>query len=276
MTAPFTMTLRAARKWAGKARAFFLRDLRTDMSYRFTFLLEAANIFATLSAFFFLSKIMGASIAGRYQPFPFLLLGMAMNGYLTTALYCFSQGVRGSQQVGVIKTVLGAPISPLEFLVYSSLYPLCRAAFDAMIYILGGTLFGMSLARMNLSAALVIFVLSVAAYASIGILSATFALIFKKGDPLIWLFGGLSWLLGGVFYPLEVLPGWMQQAAHLLPISHALKGMRAALLEGASIAQLGPEIASLAIFLALTLPISLAVFYSGIRWSRTSGSLGHF
>jgi ABC-2 type transport system permease protein len=137
-------------------------------------------------------------------------------------------------------------------------------------------LLGVSLAQMNLFPALVLFVLSVLAFAGIGILSATFALVFKKGDPLLWVVGGLSWLLGGVFYPLEVLPPLLRQAAALLPITHALSGMRMAILEGASLAAVTPQIAALSLFAAIGLPVSLLLFLAGMRWTRASGSLGHF
>ena len=259
-----------------KAWAFFRRDFRNDVSYRLSFILEIMNIILTLASFYFLSKLFGERVAGRYAPFPFLLLGMAVNGYMTTALYCFSQSIRGSQQMGVLKAVLATPVSPLGFVFYSSLYPLFRAAVDGAVYLAGGVALGLSLANMNLLSALVLFVLSVLAFASIGILSATFALVFKKGDPLLWVVGGLSWLLGGVFYPLEVLPPLLRQAAALLPITHALTGMRMAILEGASLSLLAPQVVALALFAALGLPLSLVLFQAGMRWTRTSGSLGHF
>src|SRR3989304_1137243 len=196
-----------------KAWAFFRRDFRNDVSYRLSFILEVLNIFLTLASFYFLSKLLGERVAGRYAPFPFLLLGMAVNGYMTTALYCFSQSIRGSQQMGVLKAVLATPVSPLGFVFYSSLYPLFRAAVDGMVYLAGGVALGLSLGQMNLLSALVLFVLSVLAFATIGILSATFALVFKKGDPLLWVVGGLSWLLGGGFSPLEVLAPLMREGA---------------------------------------------------------------
>jgi len=258
------------------AWAFFRRDFRNDISYRLSFLLEILNILLTLASFYFLSKLLGERVSGRYAPFPFLLLGMAVNGYMNTALYCFSQSIRGNQQVGVLKALLATPLSPLGFVFYSSLYPLFRAALDALVYLAGGMLLGVSLAQMNLFPALVLFVLSVLAFAGIGILSATFALVFKKGDPLLWVVGGLSWLLGGVFYPLEVLPPLLRQAAALLPITHALSGMRMAILEGASLAAVTPQIAALSLFAAIGLPVSLLLFLAGMRWTRASGSLGHF
>lgn len=258
-----------------KARAFFLKDLRTDISYRGTLLLEVANVLATVTTFYFLSKTIGERITGGYQTFPFLLLGMAVNGYLSTALYCFAQGVRGGQKLGVMKAVLGTPITPAEFLLYTSLYPVCRAAIDGLFYLAGGVLLGLSLSQMNLTATLVLFLLSVGAHAGVGILSATFALVFKKGDPLVWAFGGLSWMIGGVFYAPEVLPGWLRWAAQLFPLTHALRGTRAAMLDGASLAELTPEITWLAIFLLLTLPAGVALFQAALQWARRTGSLGH-
>ena len=90
---------------------------------------------------------------------------------------------------------------------------------------------------------------------------ARFTLVFKRGDPLLWLFAGLSWLLGGVFYPLEVLPRFLQHAGQLLPITHALVGMRAALLRNASILELLPQIGVLGVFALVGLPLSLLAFH---------------
>ena len=261
---------------AQKAWAFFRRDFRNDFSYRLAFVLEIANIVFTLASFFFLSKLLGERLSGGYAPFPFLLVGMAVNGYMTTSLYCFGQGIRGTQQVGALKAVFAARVSPGGFIVYSAAYPLFRAALDAAAYLAGGVSFGMSLAHANLLSAATLFVLSVLAFGSIGILSATFTLVFKKGDPLLWFFGGLSWLLGGVFYPLDVLPESLRWLAQLLPITHALQGMRRALLEDASLAALAPEVSALALFALIGLPLSFYLFYSGMRWVRASGSLGHF
>jgi ABC-2 type transport system permease protein len=137
-------------------------------------------------------------------------------------------------------------------------------------------MFGLSLGRVNLLAVLLLFLLSVAAFSSIGILSATFTLVFKRGDPLLWLFAGLSWLLGGVFYPLEVLPRFLQHAGQLLPITHALVGMRAALLCNASILELLPQIGVLGVFALVGLPLSLLAFHLGVRWARVTGTLSHF
>jgi len=261
---------------AWKAWAFFKRDLITDLSYKFSFAFQVVDVLVAIAAYFFLARLIGRGAYHGYQPFAFILVGMAVNGYMTTSLACYSLSIRGSQPLGTLKMVLATPTSPVAFILLSSLYPLVRAGFDALLYLLGGSLLGLSLAKINVPVVLLIFLLSEIAFSSIGILSATFTLVFKRGDPMLWLFGGLSWLLGGVYYPIDVLPRFLRGAAQLLPITHALVGMRAALLEHASFATLMPQLGILGVFGLLGLPLSLLAFYWGVRWAKITGTLSHF
>ncbi len=261
---------------AWKAWAFFKRDLLTDLSYKFSFLFQVIDILVGIGAFYFLTRILGKSAFHGYEPFPFILVGIAVNGYMSTCLVCFRQAIRGDQPLSTLKMVLATPTSPVEFVLLSSLYPFGRAAVDALLYLLAGTMFGLSLGRVNFPAVFLLFILSAIAFSTIGIVSATFTLVFKRGDPLLWLFGGLSWLLGGVFYPVEVLPRFLQLAGQLLPITHTLAGMRAALLSGASTAQVLPQIGALAVFGLVGFPVSLLGFSRGVRWAKMAGTLSHY
>jgi ABC-2 type transport system permease protein len=261
---------------AWKIWIFVKRDFLTDVSYKVSFVLQAADVVAGIAAFYFLSQTLGSSTPEGYPFFAFILIGVAVNGYMTSCLVCFSQAIRGGQFTGTLKAILTTHTTPLTLVLLSSLYPCLRAAADAGIYLAGGLLFGLSLERMNLLAVVVVFVISLLAFSSIGILSAAFTLAFKKGDPLLWLFGGLSWLLGGVFYPTDVLPPALRQAADALPITHALDAMRAALLEGASVEALLPQIATLGLFALIGVPLSLASFNYALGTARVTGTLSHF
>ncbi|HLW79924.1 MAG TPA: ABC transporter permease, partial [Terriglobia bacterium] len=252
------------------------RDLSTDLSYKLSFAFQLANILIAIAAFYFLSHMLGRGAFRGYEPFAFILVGMTMNDIMTTSMACYSQAIRGNQPMGTLKMVLATPTSPAAFVLLSSLYPVLRSAFDALLYVGAGLLFGLDLGRVNVLGVVAIYLLSVMAFSSIGILSATFTLVFKRGDPLMWLFGGLSWLLGGVYYPVDVLPRFLRDAAQLLPITHALAAMRAALLGGASLGELGREMAILAAFAVAGLPLSLAGFYWGVRRARISGTIAHF
>jgi ABC-2 type transport system permease protein len=259
-----------------KAWAFLKLGLLTDISYKLSFAFQIVDILLGIAAFYFLARLLGEQTPQGYAAFPFILVGMAVNGYMTTSMVCFAQGIRGDQLMGTLKAMLATRTAPLTLILLSALYPLVRATVDAGLYLLGGVLFGLSLGQANVPAALLFFVVSLSAFSSIGILSATFTLVFKRGDPLLWFFGSLSWLLGGVFYPLEVLPEFLQRIAQLLPITHALEGMRAALLSGAAVVELLPQIETLALFGLVGLPISLIGFSLGVRRARVTGTLSHY
>jgi len=261
---------------AWKAWAFFKRDLLTDLSYKFSFALQAVHVLLMIASYYFLARFMGDKSPGGYAPFPFMAVGIAVNGYMTTCLVCFTQAISGGQTTGTLKAALATPTSPTAFIGLSAIYPGVRAAVDAALYLAGATAFGLSLGRVNVLAVAVLFILSTLAFSGVGILSATFTLVFKRGDPILWFFVSLSWLLGGVFYPVDSLPPLLRGLAQLLPITHALDGTRAAVLAGAALGEIAPQIGALATFAAIVLPVSLLAFRLGVQHAKKTGSLGHF
>ena len=78
-----------------KAVVFFRRDLVTDLSYKVSFALEAVDILLGIAAFFFFSRLIGDESPQGYDPFAFILVGIAVNGALSTSLGCFADGISG-------------------------------------------------------------------------------------------------------------------------------------------------------------------------------------
>ena len=101
-------------------------------------------------------------------------------------------------------------------------------------------------------------------------------MIMKRGNPVDWLVTGISWLLGGVYYPVSVLPDWLQKISYMLPITHSLEGMRMALLKGSSIGELTNSVMALGIFSIIMLPISVLSFRMAVRQAKIHGSLTQY
>jgi hypothetical protein len=93
-----------------------------------------------------------------------------------------------------------------------------------------------------------------------GILSANYLQVFQMGNPVNWAVVGLSSVVGGMMYPVSVLPTCLRYVARLTPITYSLEGMRAAVLGHPSILELWPSLAAPLAFATLLLPISFAVF----------------
>jgi len=258
-----------------KVLAFLGRDFFMETSYRFNFLLSLIGVVFSVAIFYFLGKIVDPSYVQESADdyFSFALVGVAMAMYLRTGLGAFAESMREEQMMGTLEAMMSTPTSLTTIILSSSIWRFLFTSVSVLAFLVVGTFFGVSFAGANILAALLLLVLTVAAYAALGIISASFIIVFKRGDPINWVVSSLSILLGGVFYPITVLPGWMQSLSRLLPITWSLEGIRGALLMGESFSALWEDFLALAIIAAVLIPLSLALFRLAVHYARRTGTL---
>jgi len=265
-----------------KPLLFLRRDFKMQMSYRLSFVLQFLGMLFSSSSFFFVSQLLGAGAAqylGDYggDYFSFVLIGIAFVGYQGVALHSFSGVVQSAQSAGTLEAMLVTPTRLSTILFSSSLWNFVFTSLRVLVYILLGVLvFGADLRNANVPAGLVVLGLTIVTLSGIGILSACFIMVFKRGSPVNFLFSSLSALLGGVYYPVDILPDWLQIPARFFPLTYSLEAMRRALLTGESLADLWREVAVLAAFSVLLLPLSLVAFRYAVRQAKRDGSLTQF
>lgn len=265
-----------------RALAFLRRDWRLQLSYRFSFLLQFFGIFFNLLVFYFLSKLVGDSAAPYLEPyggdyFAFVLIGLAFSGYFGVGLNSFAANLREAQTTGTLEAMLMTPTRLSTVIMSSSIYDYGFVTFQVFVYLaLGGLLFGVQLDKGNTPAALVVLVLTIIAMTSLGIIAASFIMVLKRGDPVTLLISSLAVLLGGVYYPIQLMPQWLQHLSRLLPITYSLDAMRRTLLADASFQDVMPDIIALAIFGIVLVPVSLLVFRYAVHRAKVDGSLAHF
>jgi ABC-2 type transport system permease protein len=109
-----------------------------------------------------------------------------------------------------------------------------------------------------------------------GVLSASFVMVFKRGDPIGPLVSVMFFLLGGVIYPVKVLPGWLEVISFLLPITHAVSALRAILLQGHGFAHVAGHLLVLLGYAVLLVPLSLFAFSAAVRRATRDGTLLQF
>ena len=204
-------------------------------------------------------------------------MGLAFFDYLSVALHNFDESLQDARQNGTLENLLVTQTSLPVILAGSSLYPFVLLSLRTVIYLgWGAALFGFPLRGANWPGALLILAASILAFSGLGILSASYLLVFKKGNPVNWAVIGLSSVVGGMMYPVSVLPTWLRYVARMIPVTYSLEGMRAAILGHASIRELWPSLAGLLVFAALLLPISFALFSWALRRTKITGTLTHF
>ncbi len=265
-----------------KGLAFLRRDFLIEASYRFSFFLQMIGILFTASVAYFFARFLRQQGLEQVAPFAqdyfsFVILGVAFLDYLGTSLNVFSRSLREGQLTGTLEPLLVTQTSPEAIVLGSAVYALAATTARLAAYLLlGVALFGMPLGAANWGAALVLLILSVAAFSSLGILSASFILLFKRGDPLTWLVMSVSVLLSGVLYPLSALPGWLAKLAWVLPLTSCLEAMRRALLGGEGLSELWRESFILALFATVGLPLALLVFRWSVRRAKITGTLAQY
>jgi ABC-2 type transport system permease protein len=263
------------RSFACQLRAFVARDFVADFTYRLSFIIGLVDAIAAVGAYYLLSTLIAVK-PGGYDAFAFILTGLAMNSAMTTALVCYASAIRDSQQTFTLPLLVSSPISARRFVVLSSAYPLLRATTEAFAYLAAGLVLGVVLAGASIAGGVLVFLLAMGAFSAIGILSAACIVVWKKGDPILWLIGSASWLVGGVFFPIDRLPAPLQALSRLLPISYALDALRPALLGAASLGEIARRAAPLAAFTLIAVPTSLVAFTWAVERARRDGSLRQF
>jgi ABC-2 type transport system permease protein len=261
--------------WLDQLRAVVRRDFLTDVRYRVGFALGLVDALVVLVSYSFLAGVFGEGRPDGYAPLPFLLVGIALTDSLTAALVCLALGVRSSQQSGVVKALLGLPLAPARLMALSMAYPFIRAAIDFAIFLLAGCALGVPCGGINVGGMVVTFVLAVFSICVLGLVSAAFALVFKRGDPVLWAVGTATFLLSGVLYPTNILPTWLAMASWLLPTTHALSAMRAAVIDGAPWASIGADLGVLLAFDLVGIPAGLWLFTAAVTHAKRAGTLGH-
>jgi ABC-2 type transport system permease protein len=260
---------------------FFQRDFRIATSYRGPFVLEFVEALFSAATFYYVARFVDSPELRHALPpgtsyFAYTLVGVAFFDYLHAALDTFDRTLEEARDTGTLEPLLVTQTSVPVLLVGSAIYPFALTTFRIGIYLgWGWLLFGFPLGAANWLSVLVVLIATLLSFSGLGIFSSAYLLLFKKGNPSKWFFLGISGIAGGMLFPVSILPGWLQIVAHLNPITYALEAMRAALLEGASVAVLARSISILLLFAAVLLPASTLVFQWALRRTKITGTLSH-
>jgi ABC-2 type transport system permease protein len=265
----------------GQLASFLRRDLREALTYKFSFVSSLFGIFLSSATFYFVAKLVPSgtpsldAFGGNY--FSFAVVGVAFSNLLGMFQEGLPSVVRGAQVSGTLEALLVTPASIPTVLFGSSLYSLLFQVLRTALHMgVAIAFFGLTLGRVNTPGLLAVGVLTVLCFLSIGILSASFILVYKTGNPFAWVFGTVSGLFGGVVFPVSLLPPWIRWISQLLPVTYALNGMRKSLLASATFAEILPDIAALAVVTAVLLPLSLLAFRLAVRKAKKDGTLSHY
>jgi ABC-2 type transport system permease protein len=204
-----------------------------------------------------------------------LLIGAVIWSYLGIVFEILTETVAWERWEGTIEYTFMAPLSRAVHLLgmgaFAVLYGVIRTA---ALFAVVALFFGLSFPAADFAAALVLLAVASISFVGIGMVTAVLPLISpEKGAQLGFIAQGMLLVVSGVYYPVEVMPGWMEWLAAISPATYALEGIRAAILDGAGLGELGGQLWPLALLGVASIPAGLAVFRIGERYAKRHGKL---
>jgi ABC-2 type transport system permease protein len=204
-----------------------------------------------------------------------LLIGAVLWAYLGIVFEILTETVAWERWEGTIEYTFMAPLSRAVHLggmgVFGVLYGVLRTT---LLFVVVALFFGLSFPQADFGAALLLLAVASVSFVGIGMVTAVLPLISpEKGAQLGFVAQGLLLVVSGVYYPVDVMPGWMQWLATFSPATYALDGIRAAVLDGAGVADVWHDLWPLMLMGAVAIPLGLLVFRTGERYAKRAGKL---
>jgi ABC-2 type transport system permease protein len=274
-----------SRALAGELRklpAFVRRDFLVAWSYRMSFVTDAVGIVGQALLFYFVGLMVDESVLPTYQGttvtyLEFAAVGMALSVFVQFGLQRVAAAVRAEQLMGTLESLLTSPTAVPTIQVGSVAFDLVYMPLRLIVFLGALALaFGLGFEPSGLLPATAVLVAFLPFVWGLGVVSAAVTLTFRRGGGMIGMgLLGLG-LVSGAYFPVTLLPGWLEATAAANPIALAIDGMRDALLGGAGWGAVGPAVAVLAPLSVVSLALGLTAFRLALRRERRIGTVGQY
>lgn len=258
------------------ALAYLRRDFLVWSSYKLAAFWQVVGVLGMGVMIYFIGEAVGERSTvipeqnGSYAAFA--LAGVAFFDILFRGLGTLSAAVSEHQRAGTLEPMLLPPIKNHELLISFCLFPFCVSLFRTAVLLTFGFLVLGFWDSANALTILAVLVPAQLTFLGIGALSAASVLLLKQGDPIRMAYSVAMLTLGGAFVPVDAMPGWLQLTAALLPLTHALSGIREGL-DGGSLADVAPQVAVLCALAVVLLPAGILAFNWAVQRAKREGSL---
>lgn len=205
----------------------------------------------------------------------YLIIGTIVWRYLSVIFYWLTDIIGMERWEGTIEYTLMAPITRLTHLAGHTMFAVVYSMFHtAVILIVCSIFFEIDLSKANLIGGAVVLLVGSVSFIGFGVIGAILPLLFpEKGQQMTHVIISLLLLVSGVYYPVSVLPSWLQVFARYSPATYVLEGTRAALLNDTSTIALWEYLLPLIVMGVIMIPVGLWLFRAAEQYAKRSGKL---
>jgi ABC-2 type transport system permease protein len=215
-----------------------------------------------------------------------LVLGVLLWSFLSSLFNDIANSISYERWEGTLEYTFMAPVSRLVHLFGVSLYAGFFAAMRGVVIVCGLMLFmPLCFSGANLPGLLLVLLVGSLAFAGLGLMAAILPVMSPEhGAQATNIFQGVLLLVSGVYYPVKVLPHWLQPFSHISPATYALSASRKLLgvanpqstpthLVSVPVREVVPELLILLLMGIILIPLGLFVFHLAEQWAKRTGKL---
>ena len=205
-----------------------------------------------------------------------LMIGAIFWNYLSVVFGWIAETIQVERWEGTLEYTFMAPIRRWTQLLGSCLYAMGYGLVHTAVILVVMMVFfrQLDLQVQNVPTAMVFVLLGSFSFVGIGMMTAILPLLYvERGAQMTFVIQSCLLLVSGVYYPVDVLPPWMQVLSKLSPATYVLDGVRAGLLDGVPVAALWYDVVPLIVMGIVLIPAGLWAFGRAERYAKRTGKL---
>jgi ABC-2 type transport system permease protein len=260
-----------ARKVLDTMAAYIRIDLVEERMFPASTIMRYLAVMFPVLLYYFQSTFLNIG----HQLFMVMLIGTAVIAGLTDALTGLTSRLNFAQERGTLETYLVEPVPWALIPVAMNIWRSLTGAVLAVVMVAIGCLLGGTVNASAIPLALLVLFLGIVACNALGTFAAAFIVLFKRGEPIVMLFGLAASVLGGALFPISVLPVWIRWISYLVPHTYVISAERQLLMAQPPTGDLSLtwSIALLAAFSLVTFTAGLVLFDRSLHFARRLGIL---
>jgi ABC-2 type transport system permease protein len=265
---------------ARKVPAFLRRDVLTLLSYRAAFVGDLLAIAVPAVMFGFFAKLVEPSALPTYNGvatgyFEFVMIGVIIATVSGLLLAKVSTAIRQEQLMGTLEALLVTPTSPTTVQIGSAAFDLLFVPVRMAVLLLVVSLTaGLDFAASGILPSLVLLMCFVPFVWGLGLLAGAAIVTFGRGGGVIGVGMSILGLASGAFFPLALLPRWIQTLSEANPMAITMEGTRDALIGGSGWHGLGGVLVALVPLSVAALGAGVVAFRAALTREHRNGTLG--
>jgi len=265
-----------------KIPVFLERDFRLLLSYKLAFSMSFLSVVFTLFYLVLFGSMFGSSSISYLVPYggdfiSYILVGSVGWGFMWSIMSTTSSSLSIEMMLGTLESLLLTPTKILTLMISYSLF----GSFFGLISIgvllsIGYFIFGITAFTSASIYTVIIFILSATMMIGFGLIFGGLTIWLKNIGETIPILQNVVMFFCGVYFPISVIPSFLQPISNFIPFYYSIEGLRKSLIPSTPASELLFYIAVLLLLSIFFILLGIFVLHKGLVKAKREGSLSFY